>query len=259
MSARLLQLSDPHLMADAEGTLLGMPLRDSLRRVVAEAKQDDPDLVLVSGDLSQDGSPASYDAVADALEPLNAPCLGLPGNHDAPSALRDTLRHSPFRPNRAFNMGRWRGVLLDSAVPDADHGRLSASALDALDSELSAHPDRPTVLALHHAPVSVGSAWLDPINLRDPDGFRSVVEAHSQVRLILFGHVHQAVEAQWNDVSLYGCPSTCFQFAPGQDTFALDSAPPGYRTVTLHPDGSFDTTLHRVPVPFTTDANATGY
>jgi len=238
---------------------MGMPLRDSLRHVVAEAQQDPPDLVLVTGDLSQDGSPASYDAVADALVPLNAPCVGLPGNHDDRTALRNALRRSPFRPDQAFDIGHWRGVLLDSAVPEADHGHLSASALDALDTELSAHPDRPTLVALHHAPVSVGAAWLDPINLRNPDAFREIVEAHSQVRLVLFGHVHQAVEAQWNGVSLYGCPSTCFQFAPRQDTFTLDSAQPGYRAITLHPDGTFDTTLHRVPVPFTADANATGY
>jgi Icc protein len=259
MALQLIQLTDTHLTADANGTLLGVPLRASLQHVVDAAQQHDPDLVLVTGDLSQDGTPASYAALGDTLAPLAAPCYGLPGNHDIKPALDEALTQSPFRADRAFTRGGWRMVLLDSAVPEAVHGRLTASTLDALDADLRAHSDRPTLVALHHAPVPVGSAWLDPINLHAPDDFRQVVQAHPQVRLVLFGHVHQTIEATWDDTHLYGCPSTCFQFAPEADAFALDPVPPGYRHVTLHPDGTFETTLHRVPVPFTPNPDAAGY
>lgn len=259
MALKLVQLSDPHFVADPKKTLMGIPPRDSLQCVVEEAQREAPDLVLVTGDLSQDGSPAAYESLGEALAPLEAPCCGLPGNHDDKSVLAEALEHPPFRSGWAFTVEDWRFLLLDSAVPEGNHGRLSSSTLDALDAELSAHSDRPTLLALHHSPVPVGAAWLDPINLQAPDELRQVVRAHSQVQLVLFGHVHQAVDAQWGDVSLYGCPSTCFQFAPHEDTFTLDPVPPGYRTVTLHENGSFETTLHRVPVPFTIDASATGY
>ena len=259
MARQLVQLSDPHFVADPTGTLMGIPPRESLGRVVGEAQREVPDRVIVTGDLAQDGSPDAYAALGEALTPLEAPCHGLPGNHDDKSVLAEALQQPPFRSGSAFTVGEWRVLLLDSAVPGADHGQLSSASLEALDTELSAHRDRPTLLALHHSPVPVGAAWLDPINLRAPDALRRVVAAHPQVQAILFGHVHQAVDAQWDDVSLLGCPSTCFQFAPHEDTFALDPAPPGYRTVTLHEDGSFETAVHRVPVPFTVDTSATGY
>ena len=242
--------------------MLGIPLRDSLRRVVEAIQRDGappPDLALVTGDLSQDGSPASYAAVGQLLAPLGVPCYGLPGNHDAKPALRDALMQPPFRPNCVFEVGGWRFVLLDSAVPGAVHGAFSDAALDAIDATLSAQPDRPTLLALHHGPFPIETAWLDPINLHNPDGFRQVVEKHPHVRLILFGHIHQAAEARWGSTHLYSCPSTGFQFTPQTDTFAVDDVPPGYRRVTLHADGTFETTLHRVPVPFSPDPDATGY
>lgn len=259
MPLDLLQLSDPHLVADPDGTLMGVPLRDSLRHVIDVAQSEDPNLVLVTGDLSHDGSAASYAAVGKELEPLGAPCLGLPGNHDDSDTLGEALARPPFRRDRTFTAGGWRLVLLDSSVAGAEYGRLSDAAIEGLDAELSAHPNRPTLIALHHSPVPVGSAWLDPINLREPEDVRDVVEAHPQVRVVLFGHVHQAVEARWGDVELLGCPSTCFQFTPNRDTFALDSVSPGYRTLTLHEDGIVETTVHRVSVPYTVDATATGY
>lgn len=259
MPLDLLQLTDSHLVSDPDGTLMGVPLRDSLRDVIDVARSEEPDLVLVTGDLSHDGTPASYGAVAEELEPMGAPIVGLPGNHDEPDVMAEAMERPPFRADRVFTAGGWRFVLLDSSVAGGDHGRLSDATVERLDAELSAHPSRPTLVALHHSPVPVGSAWLDPINLRAPDDFRDVVESHPQVQTVLFGHVHQSVEARWGSIDLYGCPSTCFQFTPNRDTFALDSASPGYRTLTLHADGTVETTLHRVAVPYTVDATATGY
>jgi len=200
MARQLVQLSDPHFVADATETPMSIPLRESLGHVVGEVQRESPNRVIVIGDLAQDGSPHADEALGEALAPLESLCYGRSDNHDDKS-----------------------------------------------------------LLALHPSPVPVGAAWRDPTNLRVPEEPRRGVTAHPQVQLILFGNVHQAVDAQWDDVSLYGCPSTCFQFTPDEDTFALDPAPPGCRTVTLHEDGSLKTTVRRVPVPFTVDTSATGY
>lgn len=258
MALHLLQITDPHLLAAPDGTVMDLPPRDSLRQVVQDAREHRADRVLVTGDLSHDGTAASYEALCEELAVLEAPCYSLPGNHDDPATMADALG-PPFAATSSFTTESWRILLLDSSVPDATHGHLSASVLDALDDALAADPEQPTLVALHHSPVPVGSDWLDPINLHDPDDLRRVLSSHPQVRLVLFGHVHQEVEAAWEHASLYGCPSTCFQFAPKSDTFALGTSPPGYRTLTLHADGTFETAVHRVPVPFRADPTATGY
>lgn len=50
-SALLVQLSDSHLFAEGDGTLLGMNTRDSLQRVIELARAQQPriDLVLATG------------------------------------------------------------------------------------------------------------------------------------------------------------------------------------------------------------------
>ena len=60
--ARVLQITDPHLMAGERETLLGVRTRDSLRAVVqaAQARRPVTDLLLATGDLSQDGSEQAY-------------------------------------------------------------------------------------------------------------------------------------------------------------------------------------------------------
>ncbi len=259
MPLHVLQLTDTHLTAEASGRLLGLPPHDTLRRVVAAAQVKVPDLVLHTGDLAQESTPEAYTALGRLLRPLDAPCYWTPGNHDVEAVMGAALTGAPFRPHRSFHAGGWRFLLLNSSVPGEVHGHLGPRTLDWLDAQLAAHPDAPTCLALHHAPLSIEAAWLNPINLRNSDALRARVDAHPQVKLVIFGHIHQALNARWDYATLYSGPSTCFQFAPDTDTFALDDAAPGYRMLTLHPDGSFATEVGRVAVPFTPNADATGY
>jgi Icc protein len=259
MPVDLLQLTDMHLFADPSDTILGVPPRLTYQEVVDEASTRPWDLALLTGDLSQDGTPAAYEAVRELSDPLDTSCYWVPGNHDQPSVMDRTLDTSPFQTNRAFSVGGWRVVMLDTAVADETYGRLSAEELEFLGEALASHPDTPTLVAMHHSPVPVGSAWLDPINLRQPEAFRTVVESHPQVQLVLFGHVHQEVEAEWDNTRLYGCPSTCFQFAPGSEEFRVDEADPGFRHVELMEDGSFGVSIHRVSASPVANLEAEGY
>lgn len=259
MPLRVLHLTDTHLTADAEGTLLGLPPHETLRHVVAAVKDEQPDLVLHTGDLAQESTPAAYAALGRLLAPLDAPCYWIPGNHDVEAVMGAALARPPFRPRRSFRAGGWRFLLLNSAVPGAVHGRLAKSSLNWLDQQLATHAEAPTCIALHHAPIPVEAAWLQPLTLRNAEALRARVEAHPQVRLVLFGHIHQALEARWGRAALYSSPSTCFQFARYADAFALDDAAPGYRMLTLRADGTVATTVTRVAVPFTPNADANGY
>ena len=68
-----------------------------------------------------------------------------------------------------------------------------------------------------------------------------MIDRHKNVRAILWGHVHQAYDGLRKNVRLLATPSTCAQFVPRADEFAVDARPPAYRTLQLQPDGTLVT------------------
>ena len=89
----------------------------------------------------------------------------------------------------------------------------------------------------------MGSLWLDRVGLANASRLADIVEGHHNVRALLWGHVHQAFDRKHGRVRLMSTPSTCAQFLPDSDTFAVDSRPPGYRWLELHPDGGISTRI----------------
>jgi len=84
----------------------------------------------------------------------------------------------------------------------------------------------------------MGSRWLDRVGLTNAAEFLHTIDAHHNVRGIVWGHVHQAYDALRKGVRLLATPSTCAQFLPNNDHFAVDPRPPAYRTLELRADGT---------------------
>jgi 3',5'-cyclic-AMP phosphodiesterase len=76
------------------------------------------------------------------------------------------------------------------------------------------------------------------VGLENAAEFLATVDRHPNVRAIVWGHVHQSHDALRKGVRLLATPSTCAQFLPNSDDFAVDVRPPAYRTLELRPDGS---------------------
>ena len=154
----------------------------------------------------------------------------------------------------------WQMVLLDSQVVGVPHGRLSDQQLALLEDKLSQYPQRHTLVLLHHHPILVGSRWLDQHTLKDAHHFWEVVEKHSNVKAVLCGHVHQDMNVLYQGVRVMATPSTCVQFKPNSDDFALDTLSPGWRELELHSDGQLSTQVKRLPNgSFQPDFNSAGY
>jgi Icc protein len=131
--------------------------------------------------------------------------------------------------------------------------------LAALDQALRQHPERHALIALHHQAVPVGCAWLDQHNLKNADDLFAVLARHPQQKTILFGHVHQ----EFDEVH-HGCGSSpALYLHPVQAAlrrFRTGRIRPGWRYLTLHPDGRVASQVWRLPLgQFVPDPNATGY
>jgi Icc protein len=236
---RLIQFTDPHLYGSESESLRGVPTLPALRGALAQARARDwpPDALLVTGDIVQDDA-GGYAHFRQVLGGLGLPVLCLPGNHDEPEAMRRELARAPFVLDEFFDLGRWRIVLLDSCIPGAASGAISAPGLAALERALATAGKRHCMVCLHHHPVPMASRWLDRVGLTNAAEFLHAIDAHRNVRAIVWGHVHQNYDGLRKGVRLLATPSTCAQFLPNSDEFAVDPRPPAYRTFELRADGS---------------------
>ena len=240
----VLQITDMHLHAAADSRMRGVTTYETLLAVIEHVRRDErwpPDAIVVTGDIVQDESRAGYERFRDTLAPLGIPVYCLPGNHDDPQLMADVLCQTPFQVCGDDAIGDWTMYFLSSFARGDDGGKIGAEAIAALDDSLSSQVSPFALVCLHHQPLPMGSAWLDGVGLRDAAAFLACIEKHSAVRGVLWGHVHQASDRNRNGVTYMSTPSTCAQFLPNNDSFALDSRPPGARWLQLNADGRIET------------------
>ena len=258
----ILQVTDTHLLADRQARLLGLNTNDSLQCVLqlSQKHHSNVDLVLVTGDLVHDGSDSGYARLQEFFSTYSAPVLLMAGNHDEHRQLQTSAAHGPAKYVKQFQCRGWQIVLLDSTIRGSDGGRLAAAELSLLQQYLNSAPTLPTLVCLHHQPVPMGSRWLDSMLLENAQEFFAVLDGHPQVRGVLWGHVHQEYEGTRNGVRLMATPSTCFQFKPRSEDFALDAVAPGYRWLDLYPDGRIESGVRRLErVSANLNMQSTGY
>ena len=241
---RLVQITDLHLHADPEArSRAGIPYRQFVA-VMNAVRQEQPEVVVVTGDISQDDSAGAYELATEQLNTLPCPWYWLPGNHDQGS-LMDAAR--PLVDTVELN--EWRLLLLDTQLPGQPEGALGLDKLTSLKAQL-AQSSAPTLIAMHHPPVDVGTAWMDAISLQDKADFWAALSGYPQVKVVLFGHAHQAYcqekVLENFSVAVYGSPATADQFLPHAESFAVDEvALPGYRVLDIE-GTSWRTRIERV-------------
>jgi Icc protein len=243
----LVQFTDQHLFGDPARALRGVVTLPALRATLSAARRDIDgcEAILATGDLVND-DPAGYEYFRTEFTALGKPVLCIPGNHDDLPAMRAALSQPPFQLGGVYDAGNWRTILLDSTIPGETGGALSAASMAFLEEALASAPERYALVCLHHHPVAMRSRWLDTVGLANGEEFIALLKRFDTVRGVVFGHVHQALDAYRDGLRMIATPSTCSQFKPLSDDFAIDNQPPAWRTLTLHADGRLDTQLHWV-------------
>lgn len=242
---KLVQISDCHVSSDPETGYRGLNAGRSLKSLLPAIRLFQPDLVLLTGDVSEDASPASYRRVAALVGTIGAPVLALPGNHDDPEVMRHHFPHGPWQGPLFRAAKDWQFVLLDSTARNEISGVLSDECLARLESGLSGCESDHVLLALHHQPVKVGSPWIDKYALGEPDKFLGLLEKDDRIRCVAWGHVHQDFCSERGKVKLLGSPSSVANSIPGREKFTLDVGGPACRWLVLDRDGGIETGLLR--------------
>jgi 3',5'-cyclic AMP phosphodiesterase CpdA len=202
---RILHVSDTHLLGDGSRHYGVVDTTAALRSVLERASViPDVDVVVLSGDLSDDGTPASYRTLLELVEPWaaerGAVVVPAMGNHDLADGFEEVLGER----ERTVLVRGFRIVTVDTSVPGAGYGRLDPAQLDRLSLALAGGEDpdreergerpgwgpyRPSIVVMHHPPVPARSALLAALELQEPQPFVDEC-ARAGVFAVLAGHYH---------------------------------------------------------------------
>ncbi len=250
--ARLLQISDCHLLLDPQEYYRGYCPEKRLESVIAHVtdsllNHQQFDHLLLTGDLAQQPQTSVYQRILEKTQHLANKVHWIPGNHDDVAVMAEFKTQQ----EKIIKVSNWAIVLLNSTSnPNgvgsgslADEELSFITQLDDLDAE---H----IMLVLHHPPVDVGSRWQDEIKLSNADQFWQAVAALKKIRAISFGHLHQEHHLTEQGIELFCVPATAPQFKKHQDDFLLEDdsqlMQPGFRVFELHSDGKIHSKVERV-------------
>lgn len=266
---RLVQLTDLHLGAARDFRLADIPTLHSFTETLHFAMTElAPDHLILSGDLAADCEDGAYRLLAEVLGTTTVPVSCLPGNHDDPARLS---RYFPCH-DRELMVNGWRLLLLDTQVAGSVAGNLGSAGLQLVEQSLNrfgSQPDSrsdlgvvapPTLVFMHHPPLSVDCAWLDRHQVASGPKLLELLAASPAVKAVFTGHVHQNGRFPFGHFAVHTTPSTCFQFTPGSREFSIDERPPGLRVIDLYPGGRFETeVIYLQGYPFRPQSDSSGY
>ncbi|HEX6684533.1 MAG TPA: metallophosphoesterase [Candidatus Limnocylindrales bacterium] len=177
------------------------------RRVMAYLRGCDVDVIVVTGDLSDNGEPREYEQVKAELV-ADVPVLLLPGNHDDRAAYRKVLLGGDNGTAPINQLHRAGGVLFalcDSTIPGQHEGLLAPETLDWLKGVL-AEAEEPVFVCLHHHPIRLNNPLLDSIRLGNPDDLAEVLKESPMATAVLCGHAHAAAAGTFAGLPLIAAP-----------------------------------------------------
>ena len=204
-----------------------------------QALDRQPDLVLITGDLVDEGLADEYACLRELLTELTLPCRVIPGNHDSREGLRAALSDHSYLPAQGpmhycLDGQALRIVALDTSVPGRHHGALDAQGLAWLRSTLLADRVTPTLLLMHHPPFLSGIPYLDQYRYPDTEPLAEILRSVSNVEAVLCGHVHRTMIRRWAGTVVACCPSTTTEIGLQLDAGAQPQSWLGPPACLLH-------------------------
>jgi len=208
------QVTDPHIKAQGRLAYKKVDTAANLHRCIHHLLnlEQRPDLVLMTGDLSDFGRPEEYQLLRKLIAPLNMPVYAIPGNHDERENFREAFSDHPYLPRTgdlSYVVEHYplRMIGLDTTIPGKAGGEMCAARLAWLDHQLKARPNSATMIFMHHPPITTGIRHMDAQNCKNGDALGRLLETHPQVIQILCGHVHRPIHTQWHGVTVSIAPS----------------------------------------------------
>jgi 3',5'-cyclic AMP phosphodiesterase CpdA len=216
----IVQFSDLHICD--EGALYKNVVSSNAMAVAAvdhiNGLDPQPALVVLTGDIVEDGTASQYAVARRILAQLRAPWVMIPGNHDDRNALRKAFPDHLYMPqagpiNFVHDELPVRVIALDVTVPGAHHGEVGDESLAWLADVLGRDTAKPTVIAMHQPPFACSVPYLDKYMCMQPERLGALLQQHDNVERVLCGHVHRSMQRLWAGTMVSTCPAAATQIA----------------------------------------------
>ena len=213
------QISDLHIVGQGKKTYGIAPMGENLSLCVEHINQlsPRPDLVLVTGDITDSGLEEEFQHARDLLDELKIPYYVIPGNHDERTSLLSTFNQATCPTitgsegqnfvNYVIDDFEIRLIALDSTVPGEAGGEFCDLRADWLDQRLSENTEKPTLIFMHHPPVKLGVIETDIDGFVGADELGKIVKKYDNIEGILCGHVHLPTFTRWQGTVVSTAPS----------------------------------------------------
>lgn len=201
----IVQISDLHVQTPgtlAYGVVDTNPL---VKMAIAHINQltPQPNVVVATGDLVQNGTVANYLQLKAILSDLHAPIYLMPGNHDHSSHLKQVFTDHPYLLSAEDHLSYVvedypiRMIMLDNTLSHNKLGGLDDQRLAWLETQLKKAPEIPTLLFMHHPPFRTGIPWMDRRQPEKSDELASLIAQHPQIERVSCGHLHRSMYRRW--------------------------------------------------------------
>lgn len=209
------QISDLHIVEKGHKTLGVAPMDEKLNHCIAHINQFQPapDLVLVTGDVTNNFTLLEAEYAAQLLNQLQCPYYVIPGNHDKREHLLEVFgkKSCPDNLDGTINYvledHPVRLIGVDSTMPKTVGGHMCAQRLQWLDTQLAKEPHKPTIIFMHHPPIKTGVLETNFDGFVGADELGKIIVKYSNVERIICGHIHLPTHTKWNGTIVSTAPS----------------------------------------------------
>ena len=215
----IVQISDTHITGKGEKVYGIAPMNENLARCVGQINLllPRPDIVLVTGDITNSGRQAEAENAAQILAGLKTPFYVIPGNHDERDVLRAVFGAQAC-PSVSGEFIHYvlegfdlRLIAMDSVHQGYSGGRICSERAAWLDSCLAAVSEQPTVVFMHHPPVKFGVPETDRDGFEGAGLLAEVISSYGNIERIICGHTHLSAFAGWCGTIVSTAPSMGIQ------------------------------------------------
>lgn len=226
---KLIHISDIHLTENGHQIWEVNTLEHFCSAIHKIKSLDSIDGIIVSGDLSDDGSRWSYEYIDRSFAEIGIPTFCCPGNHDNLDVFYHSYKPLFYKTCETFKLGEWTFIMLNSVVTGMSRGFFASETLSKLISINCA----PVAIVLHHPPLEQ-EGWLNRKLLGNRDEFNDVIFHAENVKLVLYGHTHYHTNNIVNGVVYSSASSTGFAFHPNLPKFEIAHGKEGFSLITLY-------------------------